>query len=73
LLDREGLNFERWIVGAEQTGRLSDVSRSETGSGSVAHAGVERDADDNDIGTADLVQTRQPRIGRWSRKAGHHR
>ena len=43
------------VVGAEQVGRAPDALRAEPGAGPVGGAGVQRHAEDGDLGVVDLV------------------
>ena len=52
---RERLDVEARVIGPQQLGCRADVRRAEAGAGPVGDTGVERDADDGDIGVRHLV------------------
>ena len=76
LLPGERVDVRGLVVGTQQLRGLADVSRSETGAGTVADAGVEGDADDFDVDLLagalgfDLVDARQQSERRGSCVAG---
>ena len=58
--DLERRHVQRRVVGPQQPRRLADVRGPEAGAGPVGDAGVERHADDDDVGGRHLVESRQP-------------
>ena len=68
-----GDDAQRRVVGAQQPRALPDVRRAEPRAGSVADAAVERDADDRDVETVDVLRARQPGERRQPRVPGNLR
>ena len=52
---------ERRVVRTEKPGRLPDVCGAESSARAIIHAGIERDAEDGDIDTLHVLDTREPR------------
>ena len=71
LLPGECVDVRGLVVGAQQLRGLTDVGGTETGTGTVADAGIEGDAEDLDVDLLtrplgfDLVDAREQAEGRW--------
>jgi hypothetical protein len=61
------------VVRAQQPGGLPDVTRAEAGAGPVADPGIERDAEDRDVGPRHVAQPRQPGERRLAAVPRHDR
>ncbi len=71
LMHRERLDVEARVVRPQQLGCGADVLRAEAGPWPVRDSGVERDADQGDVGVGHLVRTGQARERGRPRIARH--